>query len=149
MFDWLTNFTLLRPLWLPALLPGAALWWFLRRNRDPRRLYGRQIAPHLLKHLVIGESKRGLFQPMRIFSLVWLLLVIALAGPSWRMEPAPFAEQQAGLMVLLKTGSSMKALDLPPSRLERAVHKLHDLFVPFITALIALWARRGWSLQWP
>lgn len=128
MADLFTNFTLLRPLWLLAFLPGVALWWLLRRNKDPLRMYAGLIAPHLLKHLVIGETKQGVFHPVRIFPLAWLLLVIALAGPSWRMEPSPFAEQQAGLMVLLKTSSSMKAQDLPPSRLERAIYKMKDLF---------------------
>jgi len=123
-----TTFQFLRPWWLLALIPGVALWWLLRRNKDPLRMYGGLIAPHLLKHLVVGENKQGFFHPVRIFSLVWLLLVIALAGPSWRMEPSPFAEQQAGLMVLLKTSTSMKAQDLPPSRLERAIYKIKDLF---------------------
>ncbi len=69
-------------------------------------MYSGLIAPHLLKHLLIGESKKGIFYPVRIFPLAWLLLVIALSGPSWRLEPSPFAEQQAGLMVLLKVSSS-------------------------------------------
>ena len=128
MSDFLTNLHLLRPWWLLALLPGALLWWHLRRSADPLKMYRGAIAPHLLKHLVIGETKQGLFHPLRLFPLAWLLLVIALAGPSWRAEPSPFAEQQAGLMVLLKTSSSMKAQDLPPTRMERAVYKLHDLF---------------------
>ena len=93
MLEFFTNFNLLRHLWLLALLPAAALWWLLRRNRDPLRLYSGQIAPHLLKHFVIGETKQGLFHPVRIFPLAWLLLVVALAGPSWQMEPSPFAEQ--------------------------------------------------------
>jgi Ca-activated chloride channel family protein len=128
MLNIFTNLHLLRPWWLLALLPGALLWWHLRRSTDPLKMYHGAIAPHLLKHLVIGETKQGLFHPLRLFPLAWLLLVIALAGPSWRTEPSPFAEQQAGLIVLLKASSSMKAQDLPPTRLERAVYKLHDLF---------------------
>lgn len=91
-------------------------------------MYQGMIAPHLLKHLVIGETQKGLLHPLRLFPLVWLVLVAALAGPAWRMEPSPFAEQQAGLMVLLKTGSTMAAEDLPPSRLERGIFKMRDLF---------------------
>ena len=128
MPEFFTNFQFLRPWWLLLLLPGGAFWWLLRRNKDPLQAYKGLIAPHLLKHLVIGETKQGPFHPVRIFPLVWLLLAIALAGPSWRMEPSPFAEQQAGLIVLLKTSSSMKAQDLPPSRMERAGYKMRDLF---------------------
>ncbi len=128
MMDWLQNFTFLRPWWLLALLPGGGLLWLLLRKKYPMRLYRGLIAPHLLKYLITGETRHGIFHPILIFPLIWLLLVIALSGPSWRMEPSPFAEQQAGLMVLLKVSDSMKAQDLPPSRLERAKYKLHDLF---------------------
>jgi Ca-activated chloride channel family protein len=54
------------------------------------------------------------------------LSILALAGPSWRQEPSPFAEDQAATMVVLKIAPSMQASDLQPSRLERAQHKLHD-----------------------
>ena len=43
------------------------------------------------------------------------------------MEPSPFADDEAGLVVLLKVSGSMLATDVQPSRLERAKHKLRDL----------------------
>jgi Ca-activated chloride channel family protein len=127
MLELFHNFQLLRPLWLLALVPGALVWWLLRRNRDPLRHYQGLIAPHLLSHLVIGEQQQGFWHPLRVFPLVGLLLIMALAGPSWRREPPAFAEQQAGLMVLLKASRSMDAEDLSPNRMERAVFKLRDL----------------------
>ncbi len=128
MLEFFTNFQFLRPWWLVALILGGIIWWLLRGSNDPLRIHKGLIAPHLLKHLVIGETKKGIFHPLRIFPFAWLVLVIALAGPSWRMEPSPFAEQQAGIMVLLKASSTMKAKDLPPSRMERAIFKMRDLF---------------------
>jgi Ca-activated chloride channel family protein len=128
MTEFYTNFQFLRPWWLLVLLPGGVIWWLLHRSADPLKMYRGLIEPHLLKHLVVGDAAKGLLHPVRLFPLVWLLLSVALAGPSWRMEPSPFAEQQAGLMVLLKTSSSMGAQDLPPTRLERAVYKMRDLF---------------------
>jgi Ca-activated chloride channel family protein len=43
------------------------------------------------------------------------------------MEPSPFADDEAGLVVLMKVSGSMMATDVQPSRLERAKHKLRDL----------------------
>jgi Ca-activated chloride channel family protein len=52
---------------------------------------------------------------------------VALAGPTWHRELSPFADDEAGLVVLLKASGTMKATDVQPSRLERAKHKLRDL----------------------
>jgi Ca-activated chloride channel family protein len=52
---------------------------------------------------------------------------VALAGPAWQREPSPFADDEAGLIVLLKISETMKGTDVQPSRLERAKHKLRDL----------------------
>jgi len=57
----------------------------------------------------------------------WLICTIALAGPSWRLEPSPFADDEAGLIILLKVSESMLASDVQPTRLERAKHKISDL----------------------
>ena len=43
------------------------------------------------------------------------------------MEPSPFADDDAGLVVLLKVSDTMLADDVQPSRLARAKHKLRDL----------------------
>ena len=43
------------------------------------------------------------------------------------MEPSPFADDEAGLFVLLKVSATMEATDLQPSRLARAKLKLQDL----------------------
>ncbi len=52
---------------------------------------------------------------------------VAMAGPSWEREPSPFADDTAGLVVLLKASTTMEATDVQPSRLERSKHKLRDL----------------------
>jgi len=127
MADFFNAFHFLRPWWLLALLPGVVLWRQLCKSVDPLGMYQGLIAPHLLKHLVMGENRRGLVQPVHLFLLIWVLLAVALAGPSWRVIPTPFAQQQTGLMVLLKTSRSMENQDVAPSRMERAVYKLRDL----------------------
>ena len=64
---------------------------------------------------------------MHVLSVIWILAALALAGPAWDKEPAPFADDDAGLVVLLKVSGTMQATDVQPSRLARAKHKLRDL----------------------
>ena len=117
---------LLRPLWLLGFLPVIAVWWLLWRRQDPLARWQRVIDPHLLPHLVVGEEGNRGLRPIHLLLLVWILAVVALAGPSWREQPSPFPAD-SGLMVLLKLSKSMEGSDVQPSRLERARQKIHDL----------------------
>jgi Ca-activated chloride channel family protein len=126
MSELLGHFHFLRPLWLLVLVPTALAGWLLWRQQDPRRGYGAIIAPHLLAHLVIRAGKTTVLRPEVVLLCALPLSILALAGPSWRQEPSPFAEDQAAAIVVLKIAPSMQASDLQPSRLERAQHKLHD-----------------------
>jgi Ca-activated chloride channel family protein len=56
-----------------------------------------------------------------------IICVFALAGPAWKRESSPFAEDTAALFIIVKVTPSMMAKDIQPSRLERSVHKIHDL----------------------
>ena len=58
---------------------------------------------------------------------IYILCALALAGPTWQREPSPFADDQAGLVVVMKSSTTMDATDVQPSRLERSKHKLRDL----------------------
>ena len=126
MSELLSHFHFLRPLWLLALVPAALTGWLLWQQMDPLRGYRSSIAPHLLAHLVIRAGKTSFLRPEVVLVCVLPLSILALAGPSWRQEPSPFAEDQAAAIAVIKIAPSMQASDLQPSRLERAQHKLHD-----------------------
>lgn len=121
------NFHFLRPWWLLSLIPAASLWWVLFRRQDVRTAWRALIAPHLLDHLLVGGRQRKRVRPIHLLLLVWVLMGISLAGPSWQKEPSPFAEDTAGMIVVFKVTPSMTAEDVQPSRLERGKQKLHDL----------------------
>ena len=121
------NFHFLRPWWLLSLIPAASLWWLLFRRQDVRTAWRALIAPHLLDHLLVGGRQRKRVRPIHLLLLVWVLMGISLAGPSWQKEPSPFAEDTAGMIVVFKVTPSMTAEDVQPSRLERGKQKLHDL----------------------
>jgi len=117
----------LRPLWLWGLVPVILVWWGLWRGQDRVESWKKAIDPHLLEHLLVGEEQRRRLRPIHLLLGLWLLTVVAAAGPSWQREPSPFADDQAGLVVVLKTSTTMDATDVQPSRMERAKHKLSDL----------------------
>jgi Ca-activated chloride channel family protein len=127
MFAALTDFHLLRPAWLLALVPAAIMWWLLWRNSDARRTWNRWIDPDLLGALMVHGKNRRRFGPVQALGTAWLIFVIALAGPAWRREAPPFAEDEASLVMAMKVTPSMQATDLSPTRRERAAHKTSDL----------------------
>ena len=53
--------------------------------------------------------------------------VVAIAGPTWKHEPSPFADDVAAIAIVVKVGPSMITEDVQPSRLARATEKIHDL----------------------
>lgn len=118
---------LLRPMWLWALVPAVLTWFGLWRLSDRTSAWKKVFDPHLLEHLVVGTKKRRLLRPVHLVLILWTLCAIAMAGPSWEREPSPFADDTAGLVVLLKASTTMEATDVQPSRLERSKHKLRDL----------------------
>jgi Ca-activated chloride channel family protein len=123
----MAEFHFLRPQMLLALLPLLLVWWALWRGQDGFGQLKKVVAPHLLEHLVVGEPRARRLQPVHVLSVIWILAALALAGPAWDKEPAPFADDDAGLVVLLKVSGTMQATDVQPSRLARAKHKLRDL----------------------
>jgi Ca-activated chloride channel family protein len=121
------DFHFIRPWWLVALVPCALLVWAIVRNEDAEKPWRGIVAPHLLPFLLQGENRRSLFTPLHLIALCWLVAVLAIAGPTWRREPAPFAEDTAALAIVVKVSPSMMTEDVQPSRLERSVQKIHDL----------------------
>lgn len=126
MMDTLQQFHFLRPAWLLLVLPGFGLWWIWKKSEDPLRGWREQMDPELLEALVTGGSRRGGLRVVLVM-VGWLLSTIALAGPSWRPEPSPFAEDASPLVILLKADESMDRPDPAPSRLERARLIITDL----------------------
>ncbi len=139
----MAEFHFLRPLWLLAVLPTLLIWWLAWRRTGTLGALAKVVDRHLLKHLLVDvEAMRG-FRPIHMLGIVWLLSLLALAGPSWKQEPSPFADEQAGLFVLLRVSPTMLATDLQPTRLERARHKLTDLLELRESAATGLIAYNG------
>lgn len=139
----MSDFHFLRPWWLLAALPLALVVWQLRMASDPARSWRGIVAPHLLPHLLVGVAKRSRLSPLIFLAGGWLLATLALAGPAWRREPAPFAADSAVLVIVLKVAPSIQTEDIQPTRLARAVQKIHDLLALRPGAKTALVAYSG------
>lgn len=139
----MSDFHFLRPWWLLALVPIAILGWVLLRKSNARRPWQGVIAPHLLKHLLVGENKRKRTAPIIWLLAAWLVGTLALAGPAWQREPAPFADDTTALVIVLKVTPSMQTPDIQPTRLARSVEKIHDLLALRPGAKTALIAYSG------
>jgi Ca-activated chloride channel family protein len=120
------NFHFLRPACLLLLPVAAGCWWWLRRQGDPLRSWRRLIDPDLLRHLAQDDNPQANPVGFALLTL-WVVLVIAVAGPTWRQAPSPFGENDRALLVVLKASESMDVTDLVPSRLERARLEIADL----------------------
>ena len=138
----LGDFHFIRPAWLLLAPVVVWVWWLVRRSQDPLRGWRAVIEPELLDALIVGRianpsgdnanssGRKGI--PSYLFRggggllVAWLLAVIAVAGPTWRPEPSPFADDPVPVMLVLRAGETMNLSDLAPSRLERARLKVAD-----------------------
>lgn len=121
-----SNIHFLRPAWLTLLPVVVAVWWLWQRHSDGLRGWRGQIAPKLLEPLVVGRDARANWRLCWLLA-GWIIAVIAIAGPAWRLEPNPFAADAQPLMILLKADQSMELAPPEPSRMERAHLKIADL----------------------
>lgn len=138
------SFHFIRPWWLLALIPIALILFALVRQKDSRRAWRGVVADHLMPFLVSDSSSvnKGL-RPHLILGAILTLVSIALAGPAWNREPAPFADDTAALVIAIEVTPTMLAEDIQPSRLERATQKIRDLLERRQGAATALVAYSG------
>jgi Ca-activated chloride channel family protein len=113
------------------------------RRQDTQRAWRGIIDASLLSHLVARASQQHRLRPWHLLLVVWVLATVALAGPTWQREPSPFTADQAALAIVVKVTPSMLAKDVQPTRLERAVQKMHDLLALRSGAKAALIAYAG------
>ena len=127
MTDFFNHFHFLRPEWL-GLLPGLLLLeWMLHKQQHSSDNFEKIIDPALLAALRVQGTKGRWFTPTTALALLFLLVTLILAGPTWRQQPSPLAENTTPLVMVLDVSESMDSTDIAPTRLERAVQKMTDL----------------------
>ncbi|GAA6131546.1 VWA domain-containing protein [Halopseudomonas sabulinigri] len=143
LLDSLSAFHFLRPLWFLGLPIIVGLWWWYRFRQQQADRISRHFAPHLAKALRTGQSRTAKVSPTDTLAAMLLCLLVGLAGPSWNRMANPMVSQTAPLVIALEVSQGMLASDVPPSRMERAKHKIEDLLATRTGADTALIAYAG------
>ncbi len=129
---------LVRPMWLLALIPLAALFALsLRKTRSSqswKHVCDEQLLPHVLTQP--GGARSRLIN--WLLFIAGALAILAAAGPAWEKLPTPVFRDQSALVIALDLSQSMNATDLKPSRLSRARLKLLDILKARKTGQTAL-----------
>jgi Ca-activated chloride channel family protein len=125
------SFHFARPEWLFALLgllPVLA-WLIFSVTRPSKGPIHRYADEHLLPHLT-GVRELEVNERWGRFirwALLWILAVIAMAGPRWDYTDIQAFSPGSDLIVLLDISRSMNVADVQPSRLARARQEIQDL----------------------
>ena len=81
MPDALSEFHFLRPIWLVGLLALPILIWLLHRLVARASAWRDVLDNDLAEPLLVSRGQRSRLRPLPLLTAVWLLTVIALAGP--------------------------------------------------------------------
>ncbi|MEH6344050.1 MAG: VWA domain-containing protein [Bermanella sp.] len=124
----MSDFHLLRPEWLLALIPLLALIIYRKRKQALSGQWKNIIAPQLQPYVLKQQETKP--QEHWIQAALWLsafIGILAMSGPSWQKQPSLVYNNQAGLVIALDLSLSMTSQDLTPSRLQRAKYKITDI----------------------
>lgn len=118
--------TLIRPWALLLLLPWALLSWTWLRQQLLQQTWEKVCDTHLIKYLHFIGKDQNQQRLVACFSLLGLLAIIALAGPSMRQLPQPLFANNAARVLVMNLSPSMLAADLKPNRMRRTQYKVMD-----------------------
>jgi Ca-activated chloride channel family protein len=137
LINMLGEFHFIRPAWLLGLPVLFSVGLVLRRY-PPVNTADELVDPHL-RSVVLDDPGHVKAAKNNILpGLLFALLIIALAGPTWERLPQPLYQLQQGRVVVLSLAKSMDRVDLQPSRLQRAKFKIEDLLTSMPGVLTGL-----------
>jgi len=121
------EFHLLRPMWLLAFIPIAALAWYWVKRTQSGSGWETAIDDNLL-NVLLDAGPKGSNRWLRVLLLGAMAVgALGLAGPTWEKLPQNVEQKNDALIILLDLSLSMLAEDVKPSRMERARQKITDV----------------------
>jgi len=142
MSEAVQQFHFLRPWWLLALCVLPLLILFATRRQGAREQLSRLVDAELLPFLLKGSAVRRRATPW-LLAGGWVLMTLAMAGPTWSRVAQPLYAKRAAQVVAVSMSQRMLARDVAPSRLDRARYKVRDLLAANHDGLNALIAYAG------
>lgn len=121
------EFHFLRPYWFIAIIPLLVLLWMLAKRHLINKHWESVCDPALLPYILVGKTGTKKYTNISLTGLVCLLVVVALAGPTWERLPQPVFQKESALVIAMDLSLSMYADDIKPTRLEHARFKISDL----------------------
>ncbi len=128
-----SGFHFAEPLWLLGifLLVPVVIWLLFtvqKAHRGAIHLYAdEQLLPHLSGTRELSDGER--WGRLGRWALLWVLGMLAMAGPRWDYTDVRLFHPGNNLLVLLDISRSMQATDVSPSRLGRAKQEIQDLIL--------------------
>ncbi|MCO7222978.1 VWA domain-containing protein [Pleionea sp. CnH1-48] len=127
MIETLTNIEWLRPwAWLFAIPLAFILFYYRQRSRNSGD-WQQAVDPHLLSFLLQSGEAQSSPWKWWLCGIAFLFLLIAMAGPSWQKNNIPVYRTGDARVIILDLSWSMESIDIKPSRMTRARHKLRDI----------------------
>ena len=84
--------------------------------------------PLLLPHLLLQPAtSTASFNLLYLWSMLWILAIIALANPRWKYVDYESYQPGSALVVILDLAQTMQAEDQTPNRLVRAKQQIEDI----------------------
>ncbi len=117
----------IRPYWLLALIPYMLVLALILRNKLAQGNWSAVCDAALLPYLLQEKSGKQSRWQITTGALAALLVIIALAGPTWERLPSPVFRNDSALVIVLNLSRSMDAADIKPSRLIMARYKIADI----------------------
>ncbi len=123
----LALFHFIRPYWLLAFIPVLLITGLILRRKLQRgnwmNVCDEALLPYILQQKPVKQNRL----PVSINVITSILVIIALAGPTWERVPSPAFRNDSGLVIALDLSRSMEAGDIKPTRLIRARYKIEDI----------------------
>ena len=133
-----TEFHFLRAGWILLIPISILLIFFFKRRMltigNWEKLIDKRLLPYVMSRRQLSDNQYKWW----LISLISVLSIIALAGPTWERIEQPSFRTDQSLVIALDLSRSMNAQDITPNRLTRAKLKILDILERRQGAQVAL-----------
>ncbi len=140
--DW-HAFHFLRPWALWLFIPLVIVLVILILGNVEQRQWKKVITPALRPFMFSKGNAKAIILPLAFLAICLSSMILALAGPTWKMRQIPGEKIPSVVMITLDLSKSMLATDIQPSRLGRAKMKIADFVDANPRARVGLIAYAG------